>query len=103
MTTLRNAAEKFESSQTIKNVADLENFDIDKVNIETRTFATGTDKEFQVTGFEHADGDFYRVPNSVIGQIKTILEKHPAGKHFEVIKSGTGLNTQYTTMLVSNL
>ena len=44
------------------------------------------------------DGQEYRVAGSVIGQIKTILEKMPNTKYVTVSKQGTGLSTRYIVM-----
>lgn len=38
----------------------------------------------------------YRIPNSVLGSLKAILEIKPDLKTFKVTKTGTGLDTRYT-------
>jgi hypothetical protein len=44
------------------------------------------------------DGEKYRVPNSVLKQLKVLLEDNPDLKKFKVKKSGVGLNTDYTVI-----
>ena len=44
------------------------------------------------------DGIMYRVPNSVLNQLKILLEDNPELKFFKVKKSGQGLNTDYTVI-----
>ncbi|KKL70192.1 hypothetical protein LCGC14_2107400 [marine sediment metagenome] len=41
------------------------------------------------------DGDEYRVPASVVTQLKGIIEAKPDLATFKVVKSGTGLGTSY--------
>lgn len=40
----------------------------------------------------------YRVPNSVLDQMKSFLESKPNITKFKVIKKGSGLNTQYQVL-----
>ena len=91
---IRNAAMKGNATGIeIKNVTELISLNIDTM-IETRKFAEGTDKEFTVTGFEQ-NGVFYRVPASVIKQIKMLLEEVPDLQVVKIKKTGTGMQTMY--------
>ena len=89
----QKAIEATSENTEIKNVADLVQINIDTV-LESRTFAKGTDKEFTINGFE-VDGVFYRVPNTVVTQIKILLEDIPDLQFVKVKKSGKDLNTVY--------
>ncbi len=44
------------------------------------------------------DDETYRVPNSVLKQLKVLLDDNPNLKRFKVKKSGQGLNTDYTVI-----
>lgn len=102
--------EKFENNQKaqaeynarveIKNVADLgiiEN--LGRIDIETRTFGKGSEKEFDVTGFLSEDGKtFYRVPNSVLATIGELLEDDDTLEAVKIKKSGKGMATKYTVI-----
>jgi len=88
-----------------KNIADLEEVSVD---IETE------DDEFEVTDDEGKpkmikqkvaiiDGERYRVPNSVLNQLKVMLEDNPQMKKFKVKKSGQGLNTEYVVIPIMKM
>ena len=85
-----------EKKTEIRNVAELVTLNID-TEIETRTFAEGTEKEFRVDGFEQ-EGKFYRVPYSVQKQIAVLLEEVPDLKIVKIKKVGSGLDTSYMVM-----
>lgn len=94
MATLKDTAKAYEPPQT-KNIADLEMVSVD-VEIKEETFSKQeTGEEFTVKVIE-VDGEKYRVPNSVLKQMKAILEKLPETKFVSVSKTGTGIkNTTY--------
>lgn len=49
--------------------------------------------------FVELNGEKYRVPNVVIGQLKDIMEVKPDLKHFKVKKQGEGkTGTKYTVI-----
>ena len=77
----------------LKNIADLEKVAITEEVFE-RTFGEGSENEFTAKVIER-DGIYYRVPNTVIGQIKNLLNDE-SFDYFKVIKSGSGFQTQYT-------
>ncbi len=95
MATLREEAKVFIPEQT-KNIADLPIVDCD-LQLEDRQ---GVDKDKLVFKYKVIvlNGEDYRVPNKVIGDLKAILEKKPNLKTFSVSKKGSGLNTQYTVI-----
>jgi len=95
MTSLRESAKAFVPQQT-KNIAELEAVSLD-VPI---TEKSGTNKEGQPFSFLVATvlGEEYRVPSSVLADIKAIMTAKPSLKTVKVIKKGTGMNTQYTVV-----
>jgi hypothetical protein len=96
MATIKEEAQGFEPLQ-IKNVADLPEVSVD-FQLEDRD---GTNKE-TAEPFKYkvicVNGEEYRVPNKVIGDLKAIIEKKPDLKKFAVTKKGQGLQTQYTVI-----
>ena len=93
MANLRETAKAYEPQQTL-NIADLDRVPIDDVEVKD---AEGTDAEgktFKYKFFTY-EGKDYRVPNSVIEEIQTILKLRPEVKHIKVNKSGSGLATRY--------
>ena len=90
MTTLRETAENFVPKQ-IKNVADLPSINIDAEIL----FAS--EAEFPYHYIE-INGEEYKVPDSVIRDLKNILAESPLLKTFKVKKSGEGLKTRYTVI-----
>jgi len=100
MTTIKEEAQGFEPKASIKNIADLS-----EVSTELELFTeTGknneTGEEFSYKYFE-VNGEKYRVPNKVIGDLKVILEENPNLKKFKVKRVGTGLDTKYTLIPLS--
>ena len=95
MVTLSEFAKGYEPKKT-HNITDLK---------EIPTNITLIDDEFT-----NADGELikqkvivlnnekYRVPVSVIADLKAILEKNPTLQKFSVTKKGTGLQTKYTVI-----
>ena len=92
MSNLKQEAEAYTTPKTL-NVADLEELSLE-LEIETRDFTDGEDKPFSIEVVS-IDGEDYRVPKSVIKQIKAILEAKPDVKKVKVTKDGEGLNTSY--------
>ena len=93
--TLREESQGYEP-QTTKNIAELEAVSLDMVT-EDKKGKTKEGKEFDykvivVNNIE------YRVPASVLGDIKAIMSAKPTLKTVRVIKKGTGMNTEYTVI-----
>ncbi len=95
MSSLKENAIAYVGKQT-KNIADLDKVDIE-LTLEDRE---GTDKQGETFKYKVIviNGEDYRVPGKVLGDLKSILEKKPTLKTFSVSKQGTGLNTQYTVI-----
>ena len=95
MANLRESA-KAHVPKTTKNVAELEAVSLD-VPIEQRSGKDQTGKEFSYKVALVA-GEEYRVPDSVLNDIKTIMSAKPTLKTVKVIKKGQGMNTEYTVI-----
>ena len=95
MTNLRDKAKGY-VPQTTMNVADLDVVSLDYPIVERE----GKDKDNNVYKYNVVlvMGEEYRIPNSVIGDIKTIMSAKPTLKTIRVIKKGTGMNTEYTVI-----
>lgn len=81
---------------TTKNITELEKVSVDVDVLEKE--AEKKDGEKFSYKYVLEGGDEYRVPNSVIGQLKEQLEAKPNMKEFKVTKSGEGLKTVYTVI-----
>jgi len=90
MATLKEEAKEFEPKQT-KNIADLKTVSVDLV------LEDETEVEFPYK-FITIDNERYRVPSSVIANLKAILEENQDLKTFKVKKTGEGLKTEYTVI-----
>ena len=95
MTNLRESAKAYEPQQT-KNIAELEAVSLD-VPIEQRKGKDQTGKEFEYA-VAIVLGEEYRVPATVLKDIKAIMEAKPTLKTVKVIKKGEGMKTQYTVI-----
>jgi len=95
MASLKEQAISYEPPTT-KNIADLQEVDVDlQLEDRTGTNEAGEDFKYKVIII---DGEEYRVPNSVLNNLKAILEKKPTLKKFSVSKTGTGMNTRYAVI-----
>jgi hypothetical protein len=93
MAKLKDEALQYEAPQT-KNIADLKEVSVE-LDLQDRE---GKDNNGEVFKYKVivVEGEDYRVPGSVIGNLKGILEKKPDLKKFSVSKQGEGMNTRYT-------
>ncbi len=99
MSTISEAATSYEPPKT-KNITDLDNVTTDIEITEethTKTNEDGAEEEFTISVIE-VEGEKYRVPKSVLKNLKAILEEKPNLKTFKVTKSGSGMNTAYTVI-----
>jgi len=85
-------AKEFEPQQ-MKNIADLEIVRAD-IEIHEEVRKNQDEEEYKVI-FIIVEGEEYRVPPSVITQLKTLIEEKPDLKTFKVKKSGQGMGTKY--------
>jgi len=92
MVTLRQEAQDFSPKQTL-NIADL-----DKVSVDVQVYeGSGNDADGKPFTYKYVElnGKQYRIPNSVIEEIQTILKLKPTVNFVKVTKSGSGLATRY--------
>jgi hypothetical protein len=85
------------SSEATKNISDLKEVST-SLNLEDRE---GKDKDGNTFKYKVVvvDGIDYRVPSSVIGNLKAILEKKPSMTKFSVARQGkTKDDTKYTVI-----
>lgn len=93
MTNVKEMAQAYQPPQT-KNISELNKFPID-AEITSETLTRKEDgKEFTINQIE-VKGEKYRVPNSVLEGIKSLLTKLPNLKYVSVLKSGTGMGSKY--------
>lgn len=95
MASFKKTAQAYEP-QKLKNIADLDAVSIEQ-EVKKETRKNKDNEDYQVS-FVVVDNEEYRVPNSVLEQLKAILEEKPELKTFKVSKKGEGLNTSYTVI-----
>jgi len=84
------------TAPTTKNIADLEVVSTE-LELEDRTGKDNDGVEFKYKVII-VEGEEYRVPGSVLGNLKAILGQKPDLKTFKVTKQGAGMNTKYTVI-----
>ena len=92
MVTLKQFAQAYEPQQ-MKNIANLETVDAN-VEIKQETRKNKDNEEYDVS-FIVVEKVEYRVPASVIEQLKAILAIQPDLNNFKVGKTGEGMATKY--------
>ena len=95
MTTIREQAKAYEP-KTTKNIADLDKVSTE-LDVQTRIVHEGEEDEFTINFFE-VNGEEYRIPDSVLKQLKVMMEEKPSMVSFKVKKSGEGMKTSYTVI-----
>ena len=95
MGSIKEEAKEYTGTMT-KNIADLDIVSIDlamedRVGIDKQ----GLEFKYKVVVVE---GEDYKIPGKVLGDLKSIMEKKPDLKNFSVIKKGEGLQTRYTVI-----
>ncbi len=88
---IKETAKAYEPKQ-IKTIADLE-----VVSLEDLDVKENTSSEFPYN-FVVVDGVEYKVPLTVLADLKEILKEKPNLQTFKVNKEGEGLKTKYTTI-----
>ena len=97
MSSIKEQAQAYEPQQT-KNIAELDKVSVD-LQLREKTIKEGTPDEFTLN-ITTVNGEDYKVPNSVLGLLKDLLEDDAELKYFKVKSKGIGLNTRYTVMPV---
>lgn len=95
MGSIKEEANQYEPPKT-KNITDLEKVSVD-LTLQDREGKDNNGEKFTYKVII-VDGEEYRVPGSVIGGLKGILEKKADLKFFSVSKQGEGMNTRYTVI-----
>ena len=103
MTNIGESAKAYEPPKTL-NISDLDEVSVD-LNIQDKAFdvkeSDGTVKETIHQKIIEIDGKEYRVPNSVLKQLKVLLEDNPSLKKFKVLKTGEGMQTIYQVVPIT--
>ena len=93
---LREIALAYEAPARTGNISDLPQVSADlKVTSETFTKKDGDEFTIQTVT---VDGAKYRVPTSVINQVKVLLEDNPKLQNIKVKKTGQGMDTEYVVI-----
>ena len=92
MANLRDTAMAYEPPQTL-NIADLDVVSVD-VEVEEKEGKTSEGETFKYF-YTIVDGKEYRIPKTVLDELKTILSLKADLKTVNVTKSGSGLATRY--------
>lgn len=92
MGTIKELAKAYTTPKTL-NITDLPEVSLDFA-IVPRSGKNESGEAFEYNVIE-LNGNEYRVPNSVIDQLKTLIEAKPDLIKFKVIKSGQGMSTRY--------
>lgn len=94
MGNIKDNAMAYESKAKIKNISELNVVDISLAMFED------TEAEYPYAYIE-VNGERYKIPPSVLANLKAILEENPNLKKFKVKKSGEGMDTKYTVIPLS--
>ena len=90
MAKLGEEAQAYEPKRT-QNIADLDSVSVDL------DLKEETEVEFPYK-FIEVDGQRYRVPTSVLAQLKLLIEDNKDLKSVKVKKMGSGMDTQYVVI-----
>lgn len=99
MATITDFAKGFEPTKT-RNISELKEIPTNLELVDDE-FTADKGKETEKIVKQKVvivNGEKYRVPMSVIADLKAILEKNPTMQKFSVSKKGTGLQTRYTVI-----
>jgi len=91
MGNVKDEAQGYEPKAKVKNISELPNVETDIAVLEDK------EAEFPYKYIE-VNGERYKLPVSVLGSLKAILEENPNLKKFKVKKQGEGMDTRYTVI-----
>lgn len=97
--TLKEEAQASEPQAKSKNITELSQVSTDLL-VHSETFTNAEKEEVTIKVIE-VNGEKYRVPQSVLNNLKVILEDNPKLKTFKVKKTGEGMDTRYTVIPLS--
>lgn len=87
------------TAPTTKNISELETVD---VNADVKERTAGEGENAFTYKYIEVEGEEYRVPASVLKQLKAQLEANPKITKIRVTKEGTGMKTVYTVIPLGN-
>ena len=93
--TIKDEAKAYEPKQATKSISELTSISTDLVLEDDSFEYEGKEVKQKVIV---VNGDRYRMPISVIRDLKVILEDNPALKLFKVKKTGQQMETRYTVI-----
>jgi hypothetical protein len=94
---IKDSAKKYKPKMKYNNISEVSKISTD-FDLREVTDTTLEGEEFTVLVFEQ-DDVLYKMPDSVLKQLKTILEVKEDLKYFRVIRKGTNKNdTTYTVI-----
>ncbi len=101
MNSIKDEAQAYEPKK-MKNIIDLEAISVEQ-EIKKEVKKEGTDDAYEVSYLvlpnkETGALEEYRVPNSVLEGLKSILKVKPDLKTFTVEKEGEGMKSKYTVV-----
>lgn len=91
MGNIKDTANSYEVKGKVKNISELPVVDANLVVFEE------LEAEFPYKYIE-VNSERYKLPASVLGSLKAILEENPNLKSFKVKKTGEGMDTRYTVI-----
>jgi len=94
--TLKQEAQEYEVPTKTRNISELSQVKVDSV-VEDDNFTNKEGEEVKQKVIV-VEGEKYRVPISVLNNLKVILEDNPHLKTFKVRKTGEGMDTRYTVI-----
>ena len=97
MGNFKETAQAYEPKKT-PVVSELESVSLENsITKNSGTDVEGKDFEYFVVRVEGID---YRVPNSVMEQVQSLLEEKPDTKTIKVKKKGEGMSSKYTVIAI---
>lgn len=93
--TIKDSAIEYQP-KTAKNITELKSVDVTLV-VQTETGEDMNGEEYSYN-FVEVSGERYRVPDSVLKDLKAILKVKPSLSKFAVTKTGEGRQTKYTVI-----
>lgn len=94
MGSIKDEAKGYQSNASVKNISELNSIDIDLAVLE--------DKEAEYPyKYIEVNSERYKVPASVLVNLKVLIEANPNLKTFQVKKTGKGMDTRYVVIPLS--
>ena len=95
---IKTFVKDFEVKELIGDITEVEEISVD-CEITEQEFTKKDGEVFKIYVIT-VNNKPYRLPVSVLGQLKIQLEENPKVKTFKVIKKGKGLATEYVVVIV---